>query len=187
MFFIKIALFRIKSYRNIINRKHIMIFDKIDYFRKKSIVLSRIEIRSGISRKVACSAQNLVALSWNRKYFGFPEKSMRFKNNLLFDPNFTGENRHFCDIFNQVYDFQKIARYEEKLIVLSDLGQGLDIFGKIAYLLKQFNVLWRNISDRIFSGKSNILNQELMSSKCVEFVYYKLKIMKNSGFRLIVY
>jgi len=66
---------------------------------------------------------------------------MRFKNNLLFDPNFTGENRHFCDIFNQVYNFQKIARYEEKLIVLSDLGQGLDIFGKIAYLLKQFNVL----------------------------------------------
>ena len=94
----------------------------------------------------------------------------------------------FFAIFSTISTISwKIARNEKKSITLPDLKRDSGFSEKSIIWPNNLTCFHEMVHNRIFSGKSNILNRELMSSKCVEFIFYKLKIMKNLGFRIIVY
>jgi len=81
----------------------------------------------------------------------------------------------------------KIARNEKKSIALPDLKRDSGFSEKSIIWPNNLTCFHGTVRNRMFSEKSLILNRELMSSKCVEFICYKLKKLDNLAFRFNVY
>lgn len=82
---------------------------------------------------------------------------------------------------------QKIARNEKKSVSLPDLKQDLGFSEKSLIFTNDLMWFYEGIHDRMFSNKSNILIFELMSIKCVKIIYYILRKIEYSKFRINVY
>jgi len=117
----------------------------------------------------------------------FSEKSTHSRNNPFSDLILQGGIAYFLVFSIRFRISREIARNEKKSILLPDSKRHSGFSEKSIIWPNNLTCFYGTVRNRMFSEKSLILNRELMSSKCVEFICYKLKKLHNLAFRFNVY